>query len=142
MKFFDSLDDIPTLVERAEETGFPRAQLALALIVHNSSRVVQVGGAIGKTINSLGRSIMAGCTTSASLARAYMRKPVDNVGNDDNHKLYEHVDDLAQLIVHKSPMTAKIIAIRQGIQMRKNLKEGKLTISGKSTVIANQAGMA
>ena len=62
-KYFDSIN-IPVLIQRCEEIGFPFDQLALAMQNHRAPRVLQSGGCCADPIVATGVSILAGCTYS------------------------------------------------------------------------------
>ena len=67
--FFDSID-LEVLLAEAEATDFPMRQLLLTLTVHMAPRVLKIGNAFGEIIEAIGRSILAGCKRSTTLARA------------------------------------------------------------------------
>ena len=71
-KFFDSID-IPRLIRRCEELGFPIDQLTLAMQMHRAPRIIQAAGCCASPITSTGVSILAGCTFSTSLSTATQR---------------------------------------------------------------------
>ena len=63
---------------------------------------------------SVGRSILAGCQRSQTIARAYTNKSVDKLrgsygtgaqGNTETNgiRVYHHVDDLTQMMWHLNP---------------------------------------
>ena len=142
-KFFDSID-IPTLIELAEDLGFPLQQLAMSLIVHQAPRRLKLSAAIGDVIHNLGRSILAGCTNSTSMARAFMREAI---GEDWQHTEQgvmsaEHVEDVDQLVIKSTPTSAIIAAASHGVRLGKNLQKLGVKVSTKTKIISNRPKLA
>ena len=55
--------------------------------------------------------LIAGCTSSTSLARAYLNGITSVMQQDEHCRLAEHVDDMAQEVFHKNELTAKLMAV-------------------------------
>ena len=68
-KFFDSMD-FPQLIPTALSLGFPGRILAMGALAHRAPRVLKLLGTHTSCITDMGRSILAGCSLSTSLARA------------------------------------------------------------------------
>ena len=92
------------LVQDMKDTKFPASEGALSLLNHGGKRILAVDGALGSVLPAVGRSIVTGCTSSTSLARAFMVRPLANlVEVQAQSKLTSgadlrcsiHVDDLA-----------------------------------------------
>ena len=92
------------LVQDIKDTCFPATEAALSLLNHGGMRILAVEGALGSPLVGVGRSIVTGCTSSTSLARAFMARPLANLvemqaltkttsGADLRCSI--HVDDLA-----------------------------------------------
>ena len=92
------------LVQDIKDTKFPVTEACLGLLNHGGRRILSVDGAFGPILEGVGRSIVTGCTTSTSLARAFMARPLANLvemqasilarsGADLQCSI--HVDDLA-----------------------------------------------
>ena len=92
-KFFDSLD-IPTLVSRAVDLGFPPEVMILGLQIHRAPRVMKALDSLTGPLPRTGRSIMAGCTLSTSFARAYIHTIISVMPNIPGQLNYQHVDDV------------------------------------------------
>ena len=150
-KFFDSLD-VPLLVERVVELQFPLDQLVLAMQAHRAPRVLRALGSFGEPIPSTGTSILAGCTSSTSLSRGYLRKVTAHVGNggqafgehraEASHYVNQHVDDVSQLIVADTEPAALQVSCRQGLKLANALVRSKLEISDKSIAVASNPRLA
>ena len=100
-KFFDSLD-IPTLASRALDLGFPPEVMVLGLQVHRAPRVLKALDSLTDPLPRTGRSIIAGCTLSTSLARAYLHAVIHALPNIPGQLNYQHVDDVDLMC---SPLT-------------------------------------
>ena len=114
-KFFDTIDPM-ILVEKLEEQDFGRRKSCHTLITHLAPRVFKVKGHLGEFTQLCGRSILAGCIRSLSLARAYTNSEVDDIrniklempdatgefeylrGKPQGHWVKQHVDDLTIII--------------------------------------------
>ena len=140
-KFFDSID-ILQLLRQAERMDFPTEVLLLGMQAHRAPRSLRVLGTQAHLMETLGRSIIAGCTLSTSWARAYLRPAVAGLDADEGHLVTEHVDDMDQLTVQDDEDTAASVAVRQGLHLAKGITALNLTISGKSTVISNTPKVA
>ena len=67
-----------------------------------------------------------------------------NMGTMDHPigELFEHVDDLAQLIFHKTEAGARILGVEKIRKLGELVRESRLTASTKSVVVANPSYMA
>ena len=90
------------MVEAVEGLDFPRDPLGLAMIMHRVPRLMVCDGCAAKPIGPTARSILAGCTTSGSLARGMLHEPVKQADTSDDHIVAQHVDDLTQTIIADS----------------------------------------
>ncbi len=134
--FFDSLD-ASILVEAAEDALFPMDQLALGLMMHRAPRMLRVQGSHGSCLARTGRSVLAGCTLSTSLARAYLRPLTLTCRSDDFCTLNQHVDDLTQSVIAPTRHLAIARAIAKGRQLAEEARKLKLEIADKSRVVAS-----
>ena len=71
-KFFDSLQ-LDRTIQAAIDLDFPSEILVLGLQVHKAPRLIKACGTLASMIQTTDRSIIAGCTISTSLSRAYLR---------------------------------------------------------------------
>ena len=88
-KYFDSLD-VPTLAHRAEAAGFPPEQLALAMQVHRSARVIRTEGYYSDFLELPAQSILAGCLTSTYLSKAFLGPVLSAPDQNDSHHAYHY----------------------------------------------------
>ena len=82
--FFDSIPAKQNLVKESETnqkeaeedkmTPPPAEEIAVALQSHRAVRRLLCAGAVSAPVGQIGRSILAGCTSSTSLARARFSK--------------------------------------------------------------------
>ena len=146
-KSFDSLD-VPLLIERAEELNFPLDQLTLGLQVHRAPRALRAEGCFGLPIASTGVSILAGCTLSTSISRAYLQGPVSTCSRTDehdtrtSHRVNQHVDDLSQVVIGDSEDAVFERCRKEGLRMSVALTKSKLRISTKSVASASSRALA
>lgn len=135
--FFDSIH-IPTLITAAEETGFPLMDLYLTLAAHLAPRRLRMGKAVGETVADLGRSMLAGCKRSTQMARAYTVRFVKHMAKKNSKvTLYQHVDDVSNLVQPDSEHQLAITAIEYAMGSKEKADRLHLTISDKTTVIPN-----
>ena len=130
-QIFDSTD-IPTLISEAMILLYPLKQLALSLTVHTAPRRLRLGQANGTIITCIGRSILAGCKRTLSLARTYTIRMVKDLC--ESHKeveLFQHVDDISNLITADIPNQASNTAKDYVIDFKSHTDRLKLTISQK-----------
>ena len=145
-KFFDSVD-IPALIRRAEHLDFPIDGLVLAMQMHRAPRVLRINGCYAEAIQATGRSILAGCSLSTSLSRAFVREPV-TAGVDSKHHsgsetyTHVHVDDVHQLVIADSEDAAVRRARREGLRIATGFVRSGLTVSPKSVVTASTKRLA
>ena len=60
----------------------------------------------------------------------------------EGHAIAEHVDDISQLTIKSNSTSALMTAVAQGVALATCLVEMELTISKKSVVVSNSAGLA
>ena len=136
-KFYDSIKAhllIPQLVAR----GYPLEILVLGSLTHKSPRCLQVGNGYSDIINGCASSILAGCLLSCSWARGLLFELVQALGYVvPGSVCEEHIDDLSQFVTN----TSHIQLFQDAALIGKAVKEGTaklgLTLSGKSTLLAN-----
>ena len=97
--------------------------MALGLQVHRAPRTLRVLGTQADIIRATGRSIIAGCTLSTSLARAYLRPALQHVDLTAEHTIAEHVDDMDQLVLETNSDKAIRTAVVQGQLLAQGLRE-------------------
>ena len=113
--FFDTLQ-LSTVSVAASQSSFPSAPLALAFQAHTAPRVLTTrAGAVSKPLSDFSCSILAGCTSSTSMARAPVNQLINHVCaevGDTGVKHGQHVDDISQTIAHSNPDCAVSAAVR------------------------------
>ncbi len=73
-KLYDS--GAPDVVHAAlAASGFPLVLETLSALIHRASRRLRASGIFGPTLESTGRSLLAGCLTSTSQTRALLLPP-------------------------------------------------------------------
>jgi hypothetical protein len=132
---FDSID-VPILIREAKAVGFPLAELALTLTAHIAPRMLKMGKAVGRCVEGFGRSIIAGDKRSTQLARAYTLRLVRYMATKFLEvTLYQHVDDMTNLVKPESEGQLAITAIRYAMAFKEQTDKLKLTISNKTMVV-------
>ena len=121
---------------------FPLEVLLLGMQVHRAPRAVKAAGTFATVLEQMGRSIIAGCTLSTSLARAYLRPAVGSLHHEAGHMISEHVDDVGQLTIKAHDTSAVLMAIRQGVKLAQWLVDAGLVISDKSVIVSNKPQVA
>jgi hypothetical protein len=134
--FFDSMD-IEKLVTFAQRWGMPPHASILELQQHLAPRALQIDGCFAPLIDKMGRSMLAGCTSSTRFARAFLRDCILQAMSGTVKAVGMHVDDVAQLFADPSRSTAKESAIRQGATFATSLMKLGFTISPKSVVVSS-----
>ena len=112
-KFFDSLQ-LDRTIQAAIDLDFPSEILVLGLQVHKAPRLIKACGTLASMIQTTDRSIIAGCTISTSLSRAYLRPALKHLSKVDGHWVAEHVDDVSQMTIRNHATGATVVAIEQG----------------------------
>lgn len=102
---FDTID-IMHLFREVEAVGLPMCKLALSMSVHTAPRRLRLGTTIGRPIQAMGVSILAGCKRSTQFARVYTLRLVNGLAYRFAARqlpysvtLYQHVDDMSALVV-------------------------------------------
>ena len=91
--FFDSVQ-IPTLAEMVkQEPDFPVDTAVLAMTLHRVCRRILSNGAVSEPVRHTGKSLLAGCSSSTSLARLYLKKAI----KDQEDKIAEQQKQIAEL---------------------------------------------
>jgi len=143
-QYFDRLP-VQGTIDAAVEQGFPRPLLALAMQAHRAPRILTYNKAWGPTVPATGRSILAGCSSSPSLARSHMSKIGITVQARSRHQatsLFRHVDDATQLTVHDTREGAAAAAIDAGARFAETAVASGVTLADKSRVIASSLSLA
>ena len=127
----------PQLVPTALQLGFPGRVLAIGALAHRAPRTLKLLGTHTTCITEMGRSILAGCSLSTALARAYLHPVLADLATVQGHFSSEHVDDISQISIRMNEKDAIHTAIAQGIKLAEGMAERDLTISDKSVVVSN-----
>ena len=146
--FYESMR-VDTLIILAEELGLPPAATYVALLLHASPRVLETEGCYGPAIADMASSIFTGCTSCTSFARAYLhptlRRSLEehSTRHQNVHTLTgQHVDDVVHVVIAKSSSTVLKRAGDLGVAMAAGARRLELTLSLKSTVLANNWKLA
>ena len=140
-KFYDSIKAhllIPQLVAR----GYPLEILVLGTLTHKSPRCLQVRNSFSKITTGCASSILAGCPQSCSWARGLLFEFVRALGYVvPGSVCEEHIDDLSQFVTNKSRMQLFHDAAKIGRAVKMGTAELGLTLSCKSTLLANDKSL-
>ncbi|MCP3971765.1 MAG: hypothetical protein GY717_15875 [Rhodobacteraceae bacterium] len=93
--FFDSVRMEP-LAREVERLRLPAPVVALALQLHRALRVLSVGSTFASHISATACSIVAGGSSSTTLARALLWEVTGRVSRVPGVETHQHVDDLSQ----------------------------------------------
>lgn len=104
--------------------------------------VLRANGCCSDIIPITGVSVLAGCTTSASLSRAYLHDVVAPRPWDDGHRIGRHVDDLSQTVIANTEHGVIRRARLEGSKLAESLRNSGLKISVKSVVVASSSRLA
>ena len=140
-KFYDSTKAhllIPQLVAR----GYPLGILVLGTLTHKSPRCLQVGNSYSDSITGCASSILVGCLQSCSWARGLLFEFVPALGYVVHGSVCEeHIDDLSHFVTNKSRMQLFHDAAKIGKAVKVGTAELGLTLSCKSTLLANDQSL-
>ena len=140
-KFYDSIKAhllIPQLVAR----GYPLEILVLGTLTHKSPRCLQVGNSYSNIIMGCASSILAGCLQSCSWARGLLFEFVQALGYVvPGSVCEEHIDDLSHFVMNKSRVQLFQDAAKIGRAVKVGTAELGLTLSCKSTLLANDKSL-
>ena len=113
-KFFDSVR-IQKLIPHLERLGYPPSIMVLGFIMHKAPRILKVGVGCSKILGAIARSMLAGCQQSVSWTRGLLYEMVEGLGYVlPGSVADQHVDDLSQVMVHKSRMVLVNAATKCG----------------------------
>ena len=98
--FYDSMT-AKQATRRMDDLKAPRAPTTLALIMQKAQRWLRYVDSLAPPVFLTGRSIVAGCTSSTSLARWYLHKAAA-AAEGSGATAHQHVDDLTHLVIANS----------------------------------------
>lgn len=127
-----------------QDLQFPRDYGALALASHSCPRILALDGAVGDQLR-IGQSIITGCPSSPSIARATTHGPARRVlERFPNSMIFNHVDDFAQEFSSPSYTALTEDVKADGSCLVEALSEKKQEISDKSIFVCpdKSAGLA
>ena len=121
--------------------GYPLEILVLGLLTHKSPRCLQVGNGYSDVITGCASSILAGCLQRCS-ARGLLFELVQALGYVVLRSVCEeHIDDPSLFVTN----TSRIQLFHDAVLIGKAVKEGTvklgLTLSCKSTLLANDKSL-
>ena len=97
--FFDGVN-LQLLAEDVRQQSFPSVAAVMALLMHTGPRRLRIGDAYRPQVRTVGRGMLAGCSSSTSLSRLYLLSPLRSAALvDADVELGVHVDDVCQGIV-------------------------------------------
>ena len=104
-QYYDHI--IPSkLLEEASITEFPLLALALALQGHSLPRRITLQGHFSRKLNAFAKSIVAGCTSSTSIARMQINCILEKISQFCSSfpagvvdYWFQHVDDVSCLLI-------------------------------------------
>ena len=114
----------------------------LGLQLSRDPRFLKSGATLSAPIVLPARSVLAGCSTSTSFARASMLTVVDcdcRIAAEEGASAHTalHVDDLSHTIVASSAVAARKATLRIALKFAEQMKRRDLRISSKSVFIAD-----
>ena len=121
---------------------YPLEILVLGSLTHKSPRCLQVGNGYSDIINGCASSILAGCLQSCSWDRGLLFELVQAFRDVvPGSVCEEHIDDLPQFVTN----TSRIQLFQDAALIGRSVKDGTaklgLTLSGKSTLLANDKSL-
>ena len=100
-QFYDNIDPQTTAKDLIDQNA-PAPESAIAMLLHQCPRRLRIQGCFGPQ-TGIGRSILAGCTSSTSIARTVLKVPLQQARESVcNLKQGAHVDDVSQAYAHES----------------------------------------
>ena len=138
--FYDSID-IETQIQKCRAHGFPPSVAVLALQNHLAPRVIVAEQAHSAPVTP-SRSLIAGCSSSTSFARALTLELGDTTGAEPWTQTHQHVDDIGQLIVASSRGELISRTIQTSTALLQNIRGLRLNLSAKSAIVATEHGTA
>ena len=138
--FYDAVD-IEGLAEDVECYNFPREVAGLAMQAHAGTRRLKLEGCFSKEIASTARGILAGCSSSTSLARLTMLGPL-RFAQTKGVTAAVHVDDVSQTTIASTATEVKTKSCQAGKDFIDRVASKGLTIAKKSTVVATSVQLA
>ena len=139
-QFYASIK-IPQLVKDIKDTQMPYLASTLAIQGHMAPRALQVQEALSTTIGHLSNSILEGCTSSTSFARATLKRPVA-LGVSEYVTIGEHVDDVSQLTISQHSIHAVQTATDSAENFIKAVEAKQFTVAEKSVILSNNKKVA
>ena len=92
--FYDSIA-LPETLQRLEETQAPRVPTTMALMAHKAPRWLKMNDSFSDMAPRTALSILVGCSSSTSLARAYMQRVAATTLDYRGVLTNQHVNDLS-----------------------------------------------
>ena len=130
------------LIQQLVARSYPREILVLGTLTHKSPRCLQVGNSYSNIIMGCASSILAGCFQSCSWARGLLFEFVQALWYVVAGSVCEeHIDDLSHFVTNKSRMQLFQDAVKIGRAVKVGTAELGLTLSCKSTLLANDKSL-
>ena len=114
--FYDLLYGHAT-ADSALRQGFPVVSLAFGMMGHRLPRVLTCAGELGPVTPSTGRSLVAGCSSSTSLARARINQATGEARPTADTTIHQHVDGVSPLSVGPERHQVQASAIAVGLRL-------------------------
>ena len=140
--FFDGVN-LQMLAEDVRRHGFPGIAAVMALSMHTAPRRLRIGDAYGPELETVGRGMLAGCSSSTSLARLYLLAPLrTSTLTEEDVELGIHVDDVCQSAIGDTEHEVIEKGAAAGIAFATHAASKRLDISSKSVVVASSFRLA
>ncbi len=141
-KYYDHI--IPSkLLEEVEITGFPLLAFALSLQGHSLPRRITMQGHFSRKLNAFAKSIVAGCTSSTSIARMQINGILEKVfqfcasySAEVVDHWFQHVDDVSCLLIGPEKLI-EIVARELVPVFIEASKQQQLVVSPKTAVVGS-----
>ena len=141
-KFFDSIQPGILAID-CHEGGLAPPLVALALEVHGAPRFLGLDGSFQGPTGDFSKSIVAGCTSSTTLCRQFVRiPPLAARQEEESVEDWRHIDDVCQRTVGVDPADVCTRSIRAGIAFAESAQGRGLTIASKSVVVSTAPRLA
>ena len=142
--FYDGID-LPLLCADVRHSQFPPVPACVALQSSVAPRRLKISNCFSSAISSVGRSVLAGCSSSTSLARVFLSGPVRRALECDEQEaegIGIHVDDVSQRFSGHTDREVISKALTGGSSFADAAISKGLEISHKSVVVASTISLA
>ena len=128
--FYNSMQMRQTL-ESLRRLEAPTRVAAMALMVHKGPRWLRSGESFASPVLGTARSVLAGCPTSTSLARAYMHSTAACTAGTEGTATNQHVDDLSHCLQAENAEQMRRRAKEVATAVAEQISAARLKIANK-----------